>query len=187
MSTASRLAPNRQIRPAVSGDVAAVQAIYAHQVLHGTASFEIEPPAIEEMQQRYATVIARGLPFLVAEVEGRVVGYGYPGSYRPRPAYRFTVEDSIYIHPDWHGRGFGRELLAGVIAKCEAADCRQMVAVIDDSANVASVRLHASAGFRPVGVLQCVGFKFGRWLDTVLMQRALGPGADTLPAESARA
>ncbi len=174
-----------QIRSAVAGDLPAVQAIYAHHVCHGTASFEIEPPPLEEMQQRYAKVVGVGLPFLVAEVHGIVVGYGYAGSYRPRPAYLFTVEDSIYLHPEWCGRGLGRQLLARLIGTCEAAGRRQMIAVIGDSANVASVRLHAAAGFREAGVLRSVGFKFGRWLDTVLMQRALGSGAETLPAEKA--
>ena len=172
------------IRPAVIGDLDAVHAIYSHHVRHGTASFEIEPPAPDEMKRRYANVVAAGLPFLAAEVEGNVVGYGYAGSYRPRPAYRFTVEDSIYIHPDWCGRRLGRQLLARVILHSEAAGCRQMIAVIGDSANVASVRLHTAAGFRATGVLRSVGFKFGRWLDTVLMQRALGSGAETLPEET---
>ena len=185
MSAAPAPVAALQIRSAVPGDLTTVQAIYAHHVLHGTASFEIEPPEIAEMQQRYAKVVGVGLPFLVAEIEGIVVGYGYAGSYRPRPAYLFTVEDSIYIHPEWCGRGLGRQLLARVIGNCEAAGRRQMIAVIGDSANVASVRLHAAAGFREAGVLRSVGFKFGRWLDTVLMQRPLGPGADVLPVGKA--
>jgi phosphinothricin acetyltransferase len=183
MNSAPAPAAALQIRPAVPADLTAVQAIYAHHVLHGTASFEIEPPEIAEMQQRHAKLVGAGLPFLVAEIAGAVVGYGYAGTYRPRPAYLYTVEDSIYVHPAWCGRGLGRQLLARVIGNCEAAGRRQMIAVIGDSANVASVRLHVAAGFREVGVLRSVGRKFGRWLDTVLMQRSLGSGADVLPAE----
>lgn len=162
-------------RPAAAGDAEALASIYAHYVLTHTATFELEPPGPDEMERRRAAVAGAGLPYLVAEAAGRVVGYGYAGPYRLRPAYRFTVEDSIYLHPEWAGRGIGRALLARLIAESEARGFRQMVAVIGDSANAASVRLHAGLGFIEVGVLRDVGFKFGRWLDTVLMQRPLNP------------
>ena len=162
------------IRPAAAGDLAAITAIYAHHVLHGTASFETEPPAVEEMARRQAAVVACGLPYCVAETDGRVVGYAYAGPYRPRAAYRFTVEDSVYLHPEWMGRGIGRRLLDAVIRASAEAGARQMIAIIGDSVNAASIRLHESAGFRHAGVLRDVGFKFGRWLDTVLMQKELG-------------
>ena len=162
------------IRPATTADLAAITAIYAHHVLHGTASFETEPPAVEEMARRHAEIVRRGLPYYLAELGGRIVGYAYAAPYRPRPAYRFTVENSVYIHPEWMGRGIGRQLLDAVIRASAEAGCRQMIAIIGDSANTASIRLHESAGFRYVGVLRNVGFKFGRWLDTVMMQKELG-------------
>ncbi len=164
---------NLQIRVSSDADVAAITEIYAHHVRHGTASFEIDPPEVEEMRRRRLAIEARGLPYIVAESDNVVVGYAYAGPYRSRVAYRFTVENSIYVHPGHLGRGVGRALLSKLIDACQECGCRQMVAIIGDSSNVASVRLHEKFGFRHVGVLQAVGFKFERWLDTVLMQRSL--------------
>ena len=154
--------------------------IYAHHVLYGTASFDIEPPGLTEMKRRRGAVLDLGLPHLVAERDGRVLGYAYAGNWRPRPAYKYSVEDSIYIDKDAVGQGVGRALLPALIEQCAALGKRQMVAVIGDSAQAPSIRLHASCGFAMVGTLQSIGFKFGRWLDSVLMQRALGAG-DALP------
>ncbi len=161
------------IRPASLADIPAIAGIYAHAVLHTGATFELEPPASEEMARRYTELESHGFPYLVAERGHTVAGYVHASVYRPRPAYRHTIEDSIYIHPDHKGRGLGTALLAALIEHCEHRDWRQMLAVIGDSGNVASIRLHERSGFRHIGVLQGVGFKFGRWLDTVLMQRAL--------------
>lgn len=161
------------VRDARDEDIPAIRAIYAHHVLHGTASFEEEAPSVEEIGRRRADVLSRGLPYLVAEVDSRVVGYSYASPYRARPAYRFSIENSVYVE---HGRGrggVGRVLLAALIERCEQGPWRQMIAVIGDSANAASIGLHASLGFRNVGTFTDVGFKFGRWLDSVLMQRAL--------------
>lgn len=162
-------------------DLGRIQAIYSHHVLNGLASFEEVPPDVAEMDRRRRDVLGRGLPYLAAEIDGIVAGYAYAGPYRLRTAYRFTVEDSIYIDPRFTGHGLGRALLTAVIARCTAAGCRQMVAVIGDSGNGASIGLHRRLGFEPVGVLKSVGFKFGRWVDSVLMQRTLGPGDGTLP------
>lgn len=162
------------IRPAVEADIPAVAAIYAHNVLHGTATFELKPPEIDEMARRRADLVRRGFPYLIAEVDGEVAGYAYASSYRPRPGYRFTVEDSVYVHPERVGNGIGRRLLDNLIRACEHAGAKQMIAIIGDSGNAASIRLHASAGFGHVGVLRKVGRKFDRWIDTVIMQRALG-------------
>ncbi len=165
------------IRPSTEADIPAIAAIYAHHVLTGTASFETEPPDTAEMARRRADVLARGLPYLVAEgPEGAVLGYAYAGPYRTRAAYGRTVENSIYVRADAARRGVGRKLLEALIAGCEAAGMRQMVAVVGDSANLASIRLHEEAGFRLVGTLRSVGRKHGRWLDSVLLQRPLGPG-----------
>ena len=166
-----------RIRPVTPADLDAVTAIYAHDVLHGTGTFEIVPPTVDEMSDRVAAVTAAGLPYLVAVVDDEVVGYAYAGSYRPRPAYRFTVEDSIYLRPDAAGRGIGTWLLREVVRVCESLGRRQMIAVIGDSDNVGSIRTHAKCGFELVGTFRAVGWKHGRWLDTVLMQRSLGPGA----------
>ena len=163
------------VRDARDDDMDAVQAIYAHHVLHGTASFEEEPPPLAEMRRRRAEVLARGLPYLVAEADGQVAGYSYATPYRSRSAYRFSIENSVYVDHARHRSGIGRALLGELIARCERGEWRQMIAVIGDSAQAASIGLHASFGFRHVGTLQAVGLKFGRWLDTVLMQRALGP------------
>lgn len=181
MSAGSTPALAMTVRDAADADLAAVQAIYAHFVLHGLASFEEVPPSTAEIARRREAVRALGLPYLVAEAEGRVLGFAYAGPYRPRPAYRYTVEDSVYVAPDAGGRGAGRALLATLIRRCEAAGFRQMVAVIGDSGNAASIGLHRALGFETAGVLRSVGFKFGRWVDSVLMQRRLGPGDAGLP------
>ena len=163
-----------RIRPVTGADLEAVTAIYAHDVVHGTGTFEIDPPSVAEMGDRVAAVTAAGLPYLVALLDVDVVGFAYAGTYRPRPAYRFTVEDSIYLRPDATGRGIGTQLLREVVHACESLQLRQMIAVIGDSDNVGSIRTHAKCGFEPVGTLRAVGWKHGRWLDTVLMQRSLG-------------
>ncbi|HEX3881782.1 MAG TPA: GNAT family N-acetyltransferase [Stellaceae bacterium] len=169
------------IRPCTDGDLPQIQAIYAHHVLHGIASFETEAPDVVEMRRRRQAVAERGFPYLVAEFGGEIVGYAYAGPYRARPGYRFSAENSIYIRHDMAGRGIGKALLAPLIAGCAAMGLRQMIAVIGDSENHASINLHKSLGFRMAGNLRSVGFKFGRWIDSVLMQRALGPGDASLP------
>jgi phosphinothricin acetyltransferase len=173
------------IRPSRDDDLPAIRDIYAHHVLTGLASFEVDPPDLEEMARRRADVLARGLPHLVAERAGpegpRILGYAYAGPYRTRPAYRLTLENSIYVAPDAVRGGVGRGLLAALIDLCEADGYRQMIAVIGDSGNAGSIGLHAALGFRQVGLLPSIGFKFGRWVDSVLMQRALGPGDEALP------
>lgn len=170
------------IRSTTEADVVAIQAIYAHHVLHGLATFEEIPPTLDEMLARRAAVIERGLPYLSAEMDGAVVGYSYASAYRPRPAYRHTVEDSVYIAEGHYGLGIGRMLLATLIERCEAGPWRQMIAIIGDSGNVASIALHQRLGFERVGTLKAVGFKLGRWVDTVLMQRTLGAGHHQPPA-----
>ena len=172
-----------RVRSCELADVAMVTTIYAHWVLHGTGTFEETPPRVDEMEARRQCALDEGLPFLVAEVDGVVVGYAYALVYRGRSAYRFTVEDSIYIYPDHLRGGIGCLLLEALIDGCERAGCRQMIALIGDSANVGSIHLHERVGFQPAGVLTSVGFKFGRWLDTVRLQRPLGPGDATLPTE----
>jgi L-amino acid N-acyltransferase YncA len=169
------------IRPSRDDDIVAIAAIYGHHVLHGVASFEEVPPPVEEMARRRAAIIERGLPYLVAEADGRVLGYCYAGQFRPRVAYRFTLEDSIYIDAAATGRGIGRALLTPLLTRCAELGYRQMVAVIGGRETVASIRLHEALGFAHIGVLPAVGFKFGRWVDSVLMQRALGPGDATSP------
>jgi L-amino acid N-acyltransferase YncA len=169
------------IRSARDEDVAAIAEIYGYHVVHGVASFEEVPPAVDEIARRRAEIVARGLPYLVAEREGRVVGYCYAGLFRPRVAYRFTLEDSIYIDAAEVGRGLGRALLEPLLERCTELGYRQMVAVIGGRETIPSIRLHEALGFTHVGVLPAVGFKFGRWIDIVLMQRALGPGAATPP------
>jgi len=174
------------IRPSRDEDVAAIAAIYGYHVLHGVASFEETPPAIEEVARRRAEIVTRGLPYLVAERangtdRGRVVGYCYASLFRPRSAYRFTIEDSIYIDAAEVGRGIGRLLLEPLLLRCAELGYRQMVAVVGGRETIPSIRLHEALGFTQVGVLPAVGFKFGRRIDIVLMQRALGPGAATPP------
>jgi L-amino acid N-acyltransferase YncA len=170
------------VREAVARDLAAVHAIYSHAVQHGLASFEEEPPSLDELRRRHQDVTGRGLPWLVAELGGAVAGYGYCAPYRARSAYRYALEDSVYVRPDLHGKGVGRAILAELITRCEALGYRQVVAVIGDSANAASIQLHAAAGFLRVGTLRSVGFKFNRWVDSVLMQRPLGAGDGTPPS-----
>jgi phosphinothricin acetyltransferase len=169
------------IRASEERDLAAITAIYSYHVLHGLATFEIEPPDAAEMARRREQILAQGLPYLVAERDGRVAGYAYAALYRARPAYRYTLEDSIYIERGALGRGAGRALLEALIAACARAGYRQLVAVIGDSANAASIGLHAACGFRHAGLLQGVGFKFGRWVDSVLMQKELGEGIRSAP------
>jgi phosphinothricin acetyltransferase len=168
-------------RPATTADIAIITAIYAEQVLYGTATFEVIPPDESEMSQRMNALAAGGFPYVVAERDGRVAGYAYAGPYRPRPGYRNTVEDSIYIADDSRGQGIGGVLLRVLIEQCAALGFRQMLAVIGDSQNMASARLHRAAGFADAGVLKSVGFKHGRWLDSVIMQRSLGSGDRSLP------
>jgi phosphinothricin acetyltransferase len=169
------------IRPSRHEDVAAIAAIYAYHVLHGVASFEEVPPSVEEIARRRDDIVQRGLPYLIAERGGTVVGYCYAGPFRSRSGYRYTLEDSIYVDAGQTGRGIGRLLLAPLLARCAELGYRQMIAVIGGRDTVASIRLHQALGFERSGVFTAVGFKFGRWIDTVLMQRALGPGAATLP------
>jgi len=171
--------PSLLIRPVTADDMPAVTSIYAQAVLHGSATFELEPPDGVEMARRRDDVLAKGLPWLVAERDRRVLGYAYAAPFRPRPAYRYCLEDSIYLDPGAHGQGVGRMLLAELIAVCEARGARQMLAVIGDSANAASIGVHRACGFEHSGVLKAAGWKFGRWVDVVLMQRALGEGAGT--------
>jgi phosphinothricin acetyltransferase len=171
-----------QVRPASADDLPAIQAIYAHHVLHGLASFEEEPPALDEIRRRFAEVTAKQLPWLAADFGGQLAGYGYCAPYRARSAYRYALEDSIYVRSGLEGRGIGTVLLAALIERSAALGYRQIVAVIGDSANAASINLHAAAGFLRVGTLRSVGFKFGRWVDSVFMQRPLGPGDATPPS-----
>lgn len=170
------------IRPATPADIPAITAIYAHAVRHGTASFELEPPSEAEMARRQKSLLDDGFPYLVAENSEGIAGYAYAGLYRTRPAYRWSLEDSVYVSPAAHRRGVGRLLLQQLILESEERGFRQMIAVIGDSTlQTPSIELHRALGFRMVGVLENVGYKFGRWLDSVLMQRELGPGAATAP------
>lgn len=169
------------IRTSCDDDIESITEIYAYYVLHGTASFETEAPTAGEMKSRRENLLRNRFPYLVAERQGVVVGYAYAGPYRPRAAYRNTVENSIYIHPDAAGQGIGKILLTALLKECESLGLRQMIAVIGGSENVASIRLHLSLGFQLVGTLKSVGFKKGQWLDTVLLQRSLGMGDSTLP------
>ncbi|HMM85681.1 GNAT family N-acetyltransferase [Azohydromonas sp.] len=177
--------PALLIRPSVDGDVDAIAAIYAHHVLHGSGTFETEAPDPIEMRRRRDDVHAKGLPWLVADDGGVVVGYAYANHFRPRHAYRYCLEDSIYLRPDAAGRGVGRALLAELIARCTAAGARQVLALIGDSANLASIGLHRACGFVSCGRIDAAGWKFGRWIDVVLMQRPLGDGARSHPGEAA--
>jgi len=170
-----------QVRDAADADVPAIQRLYAHHVLHGSASFETTAPGVDEMKARRAQVLAAQLPYLVAEADGAVVGFCYATPYRPRPAYRHTVENSVYVAHDRAGQGIGSALLDLLIRRCEAGPWRQMLAVIGDSGNAGSIALHRRMGFQHAGTLVSVGFKFGRWLDTLLMQRPLGAADASLP------
>jgi L-amino acid N-acyltransferase YncA len=172
-----------EIRPTTAADLPAITEIYQQAVLYGTATFELIPPDLAEITRRFAVLMDGGFPYLVAALEGRVVGYAYSGAYRPRPAYRFTVENSVYLEPAIHRRGIGMQLLQKLIAESEARGYRQMIAVIGDTANAGSIGVHTRCGFQMIGAHPNVGFKFGRWLDTVMMQRALGEGANTLPSD----
>ncbi|BAT58674.1 phosphinothricin N-acetyltransferase [Variibacter gotjawalensis] len=169
------------IRPATLSDIPAITRIYAHAVAHGTASFELDPPDEAEMTRRMSALIDNGFPYIVAEEAGALLGYAYAGAYRPRPAYRFSVEDSIYIAPDAQRRGIGRILLTALIEESEKRGFRQMIAVIGDASQTPSIELHRAAGFRMIGAVEAVGFKHGKWLATVLMQRPLGEGDTTDP------
>ena len=170
-----------EIRPATAADLPFVTGIYEHAVLYGTATFELIPPDLAEMTRRFGVLMDGGFPYFVAVLEGRVIGYAYAGAYRPRPAYRFTVENSVYLQPAIHRRGIGLQLLQRLIAESERRGYRQMIAVVGDSANAGSIGVHTKCGFQMIGTYSDVGFKFGRWLDTVMMQRTLGEGAKTLP------
>ena len=174
------------IRPSTTADLPAITAIYAEAVLHGTGTFELDVPDNAEMARRRDDVLAKGLPWLVAQERdgGQVLGYAYANHFRPRRAYRFCLEDSIYLAPEARGRGLGTLLLAELMARCEALGARQMLAVIGDAANQGSVRVHQRLGFSHTGVLKASGWKFGRWLDVVLMQRALGLGDSCDPADA---
>jgi L-amino acid N-acyltransferase YncA len=184
MSSSEISSSSSEIRPAVAADLSAITDIYDHAVRYGTATFELIPPDLAEMTRRFDVLMDGGFPYLAALLEGRVVGYAYAGAYRPRPAYRFTVENSVYLQPAIHRRGIGMQLLQGLIAESGARGYRQMIAVIGDSANAGSIGVHARTGFQLIGTHPNVGFKFGRWLDTVMMQRPLGDGGNTLPATS---
>jgi phosphinothricin acetyltransferase len=171
-----------QVRPATPDDVPAIHSIYSHHVLHGLASFEEEAPLIEEMRRRFDDVRGRGLPYLAADFGGTLIGYGYCAPYRSRSAYRYSLEDSIYVRQGAEGRGVGAALLRELLGRCEGLGYRSIIAVIGDSANAASINLHAACGFLRVGTLRSAGFKFGRWVDSVLMQRMLGSGDATPPS-----
>jgi len=173
MSAAGPVSAGISLRPATAEDAGALAEIYGHHVLTGAATFELDPPDAAEMDRRRREIEAHGMPYWVAEVDGVVAGYAYASRFRPRIGYRFTVEDSVYIRREQMGRGLGRLLLGRLIEDCEARGLRQMVAVIGDSANSASIRLHESFGFRHIGLLEKVGWKFERWFDAVLMQRGL--------------
>jgi phosphinothricin acetyltransferase len=174
-----------EIRPATEADLPFITEIYEHAVRFGTATFELIPPDLAEMTRRYRSLMDGGFPYFVAVLDGEVAGYAYAGPYRPRPAYRFTVENSIYLKPAIHRRGVGLKLLERLLVECTARGYRQVVAVIGDSANAGSVGVHTRCGFQMIGTHPNVGLKFGRWLDTVMMQIALGEGAATVPSGDA--
>jgi len=172
-----------RIRPSRDEDLPAISAIYGHHVLHATGTFETVPPTEAEMAARRADVLAKGLPYLVVEDEGQVLGFAYCQWFKPRPAYRFSAEDSIYLHPDARGRGLGLQLLAALIEQAQQAGLRKLIAVIGDSANAASIGVHRSQGFEAAGVIRSCGWKFDRWLDIVLMEKTLGDGDRSAPAQ----
>jgi phosphinothricin acetyltransferase len=169
------------IRPSTDADVPAIAAIYAHHVLHGTGTFETAPPTEIDMATRRADVLSKGLPYLVAEEDGRLLGFAYCQWFKPRPAYRFSAEDSIYLHPEASGRGVGRQLLAELARQAQAAGIRKLIAVIGDSANAGSIGVHRTLGFEHVGVFKSCGWKFGQWRDIVLMEKTIGAGDTTAP------
>lgn len=169
------------IRPVQPADIATIHAIYSYHVVYGTASWELTAPDEAEMRRRVQSVLDNGFPYVVGEIDGRVVGYSYASSYRPRPGYRFTVEDSIYVDEPYQRRGIARKLLSTVIDRCVEQGFRQMIGIIGDSANIASIELHRSLGFTHMTTLPAIGFKFGRWLDSVMMQKTLGEGGTNLP------
>lgn len=169
------------VRTAAPQDLPAIQSIYAHHVMHGLASFEEVPPTVEEMRRRYEDITRQGFPYLVAEEKGEIQGYGYCSLYRTRSAYRHTIEDSIYVKNGLQGKGIGKAVLQELIARCTALNYRQLIAVIGDSANLGSIKLHASLGFVRAGLLRSTGYKFGRWVDSVYMQLPLGAGDGTKP------
>jgi phosphinothricin acetyltransferase len=178
-------APDLLIRPSTPADLPAITDIYGWNVLNGTGTFELEAPDLDEMTRRRDDVLSKGLPWLVVERAGSVLGYAYANHFRPRKAYRFCLEDSVYLAADAKGQGLGRLLLAELMARCEALGARQMLAVIGDSANLGSVGVHRTLGFEPIGVMKSAGWKFDRWLDVVLMQKALGPGDTTAAVDPA--
>jgi L-amino acid N-acyltransferase YncA len=169
------------VRDATQADLPGIAAIYAHHVRTGLASFETDPPDDAEMRARFEAVRAKGFPYLVCEIGGRLAGFAYASTYRARPAYRYALEDSVYVDPVAAGGGAGRALLAALVERCEAIGCRQLVAVIGDSGNEASIGLHSALGFEKVGILRSIGYKHGRWVDSVLMQRRIGAGDSTPP------
>lgn len=171
------------IRPSRDEDLDAITRVYAHHVLHGTGTFETTPPTRDDMAGRRADVLGKGLPWLVIEADGQVMGYAYGNWFKPRPAYRYSVEDSIYMAPESAGKGLGKLLLTELLAQCERAGVRKVMAVIGDSANAGSIGVHKALGFEQVGVVQSCGWKFGRWLDIVLMQKSIGQGDSTPPQE----
>ena len=171
------------IRPSREEDISAITAIYGHHVLHSTGTFETEPPSVADMTTRRADVLSKGLPYLVAEEDGKIVGFAYGNWFKPRPAYRFSVEDSIYLAPDLHRKGLGRALLAELLARLEAVGIRKAMAVIGDSANAGSVGVHRSLGFTEVGTVRSCGWKFGAWRDIVIMEKVLGAGNTQPPQD----
>ena len=175
--------PPLTIRPSAAADLPAITRIYGHAVVHGTGTFETDAPDDAEIARRRDDVLCKGLPWLAAERDGQILGYAYANHFRPRRAYRFCLEDSIYLDPAARGQGVGRLLLAELLAQCEARGARQVLAVIGDSANAGSIGVHRSCGFEPTGVFKAAGWKFERWLDVVLMQKALGQGRSTAPAD----
>ena len=181
MSSLHKAASGVRLRDSTAHDMAEIADIYAHHVRTTRASFELEPPDVAEMGRRREDVLRRGLPWLVAELDGRIAGFAYASSYRPRPAYRYTVEDSVYVAPWALRRGCGSALLAELIVRCQALGYRAMVAVIGGSDNVGSIALHAASGFRHAGMLPAVGWKLGQWADSVIMTRPLGEGSATPP------
>ncbi|RZL67255.1 MAG: N-acetyltransferase family protein [Variovorax sp.] len=169
------------IRPSRDADLPAITAIYAHHVLHGTGTFETEPPTVTDMTARRADVLSKNLPYLVAEKNGEVLGFAYCNWFKPRPAYRYSAEDSIYLAEAARGQGLGKQLLAALSQAAEAVGVRRLIAVIGDSANLGSVGVHRAEGFSHVGVLKDCGWKFGQWRDVVLMDKVIGQGSDTAP------